>query len=149
MPDSQIELEILRALQQLKGDLGRLEEGNKQLTLTIETVRESVTKTREEMIAVATKTGDLQRIEEKIDALHRRMDEAETTIRDNTLWIRGKQEEDQKRADRLADGFYGLGFGWLAQWIPAIALFAYLGWQNFHRTPAPQQLPPAENKTDG
>jgi len=149
MSESQIELQILTALQQLKGDLGRLEESNKQLNLTIETVRESVAKTREEMIAVATKTSDLQRIEEKIDALHQRIDGAETTIRDNTIWIKGKQEEDQKRADRLANGVYGVGFGWLTQWIPAIALLAYLGWQNFHRTPTPLQSPPAENKTDG
>lgn len=137
MNDSNIDLQILQALQTLKGDFHRLEENTTRLGSSVEGLQSSLTQTREEMIRYMTKleteAGELQaikkKVEEKMEIFQDRVDEMAIVIRDNTLWVNEEKQRREKQADRMADGVYGMGFDWVKTLVPWLVIASLVGWQ--------------------
>lgn len=149
--------EILRTLRFVQDNAIRTEEHTKGLKTTIEDIQlslksmqESLIKTEKEMISLSLETGEIRSVKEAVTALHKRQDEMSLELRDAKAWIEAEQSRRDKRADRMADGLFGVGFGWLAQFVGWFLLLAYLGWQQLYKPNIPPQItpPPHEKSKD-
>jgi len=157
MPDNlDMGTEILRTLRFVQDNAIRTEEHTKGLRNTIEDIQKSLkemqsslAETEKKMISLSLETGEIRTLKDAMMAFHKRQDKMNLELRDVKAWVEAEQSRRDKQAERVADGLFGIGFGWLAQGAGWLLLLAYLGWQQVNKTSVPPQVtPPSHEKSE-
>lgn len=98
-----------------------------QIVAEIQKIREEIIRLQEQ------RKGDLV-YHRKLEEIDTSLNELLITVRDNTIWINEQKASQEKRADRLASGSYGVVFNWIQAILTAIAL-AFVSWLVTHSQP--------------
>ena len=107
-----------------------------QIFVEIQRLREDIVRLQEQQKTDVSYRNNL-------DSVKTSLSDLSLLVRDNTQWIQDQKSAQEKRADRIANGSYGILFNWIQAIITAISI-ASLSWILAHQSPVlkPSTEPP-------